>query len=77
MIRSRVCQKTLETNTSPHLVLKGEFSGDGNTKTGLITFPTAAGAVQNLVDTVMGQLGIGEAFRLTGHAGAHSGECSD
>lgn len=66
--------KTLETNTSPHLVLKGQFSGDGNAKIGQITFPTAAGAVVNLVDTVLGQLGVGDAFMVTGHVGAHAAQ---
>ena len=66
--------KTLELNTSSHLTLKGEFTGDGNTKTGLITFPTAAGAVQNLVDTVLGHLVVGDDFMVTGHLGAHAAQ---
>jgi hypothetical protein len=55
-------------------VLKGEFSGDGTTKEGLITFLDAAGNVVNLVDTVMDQLGVGDDFLVTSHVGAHAAQ---
>jgi hypothetical protein len=66
--------KTLELNTSPHLVLKGVFNGDGTAKTGTITFPDAAGNAVNIVDTVLAQLIVADVSMVHGHAGVHAAQ---
>ena len=60
--------KTIELNTSPHVVKEGIFNGDGGTKVGTITFTD----ITNINDTVFKHLVVGEAITISGHTGDYA-----